>query len=206
MHGATPTVRHTDSCARPLRRRAANTARPARVRMRIRKPWVFARRRLFGWKVRFVTKNSPGHGPRRARTNEVTDSAALDGSTTARVPISVNDRGRWHREAHTSAVNKAPSRYAAALVRVKFRLLSSRLAGDVLSGALAESSEPPRSTTIGPRGALSASTAFTLWISTALGVEAGRSTHSCGQPCGQPSGAAALRAIKTSGRRSNRGR
>lgn len=28
--------------------------RPARVRMRKRKPWVFARLRLFGWKVRFV--------------------------------------------------------------------------------------------------------------------------------------------------------
>jgi hypothetical protein len=28
-------------------------ARPARVRMRVRKPWVRARRRLLGWKVRF---------------------------------------------------------------------------------------------------------------------------------------------------------
>jgi hypothetical protein len=34
--------------ARPLRRRAARIARPARVRMRSRKPCVFARRRLFG--------------------------------------------------------------------------------------------------------------------------------------------------------------
>jgi hypothetical protein len=25
------------------------------VRMRSRKPWVFARRRLFGWKVRLLT-------------------------------------------------------------------------------------------------------------------------------------------------------
>src|SRR4051794_40179042 len=30
-------------------------ARPARVRMRSRKPCVFARRRLFGWKVRLLT-------------------------------------------------------------------------------------------------------------------------------------------------------
>ena len=30
-------------------------ARPARVRMRSRKPWVLARRRLFGWKVRLLT-------------------------------------------------------------------------------------------------------------------------------------------------------
>ena len=30
-------------------------ARPARVDMRSRKPWVLARRRLFGWKVRLLT-------------------------------------------------------------------------------------------------------------------------------------------------------
>src|SRR5207245_1390143 len=42
--------------SRPLRRRAARMARPARVRMRNRKPWVFARRRLFGWKVRLLTE------------------------------------------------------------------------------------------------------------------------------------------------------
>jgi hypothetical protein len=40
------------SRARPLRRRRAMIARPARVRMRRRKPCVFARRRLFGWNVR----------------------------------------------------------------------------------------------------------------------------------------------------------
>ena len=68
-----PRSRPTDACAvrrgarladqaerfsRPLRRRAAMMARPARVRMRRRKPWVFARRRLFGWKVRFDTSSS----------------------------------------------------------------------------------------------------------------------------------------------------
>jgi hypothetical protein len=41
-----------DSSARPLRRRAARMPRPARVRIRSRNPWVRARRRLFGWKVR----------------------------------------------------------------------------------------------------------------------------------------------------------
>src|SRR4029450_10751438 len=30
-------------------------ARPARVRMRMRKPWVLARLRVFGWNVRFTT-------------------------------------------------------------------------------------------------------------------------------------------------------
>jgi hypothetical protein len=41
--------------ARPFRRRADRIARPARVRMRSRKPCVFARRRLFGWNVRLLT-------------------------------------------------------------------------------------------------------------------------------------------------------
>src|SRR6185312_2520936 len=41
--------------SRPLRRRAARMARPARIRMRSRKPCVLARRRLFGWKVRLLT-------------------------------------------------------------------------------------------------------------------------------------------------------
>ncbi len=45
----------TASCSRPLRRRAASTARPALVRIRRRKPWTFARRRLFGWNVRLLT-------------------------------------------------------------------------------------------------------------------------------------------------------
>lgn len=43
------------SRVRPLRRRAATIARPARVRMRSRNPWVLARRRLFGWNVRLLT-------------------------------------------------------------------------------------------------------------------------------------------------------
>jgi len=55
--------------ARPLRRRAARIARPARVRMRSRNPCVFARWRLFGWNVRLLTE-TPGTGrPARALTN-----------------------------------------------------------------------------------------------------------------------------------------
>jgi len=42
-----------------LRRRAERMARPARVRIRKRKPCVFARRRLFGWNVRLLTRGSP---------------------------------------------------------------------------------------------------------------------------------------------------
>ena len=44
--------------ARPLARRPARMARPARVRILSLKPWVLARRRLFGWKVRLLTKDS----------------------------------------------------------------------------------------------------------------------------------------------------
>jgi hypothetical protein len=49
------------SLSRPLCLRAARTARPARVRMRSRKPCVLARRRLFGWNVRLLT-GAPGKG------------------------------------------------------------------------------------------------------------------------------------------------
>src|SRR5271155_795655 len=49
------------SFSRPLCRRAARTARPARGRMRSRKPCVLARRRLFGWNVRLLT-GAPGEG------------------------------------------------------------------------------------------------------------------------------------------------
>lgn len=64
-----------ESSARPLRRRAARIARPARVLMRRRKPWVLARRRLFGWKVRLLTSNSKEVGeyylPRAGDSHEV---------------------------------------------------------------------------------------------------------------------------------------
>ncbi len=52
--------------ARPLRRRAARIARPARVRMRSRNPCVFARWRLFGWNVRLLT-GTPGQRVRSVR-------------------------------------------------------------------------------------------------------------------------------------------
>jgi hypothetical protein len=54
-----------ESRARPLRRRPARMARPARVRMRSRNPWVLARRRLFGWNVRLLTEQLPTQGPAR---------------------------------------------------------------------------------------------------------------------------------------------
>ncbi len=44
---------------RPLRRRALRIARPARVRMRRRKPCTLARRRLFGWNVLLLIVCTP---------------------------------------------------------------------------------------------------------------------------------------------------
>ena len=47
--------RQTARRCRPRLRRELRTARPARVRMRVRNPWTRWRRRLFGWKVRLLT-------------------------------------------------------------------------------------------------------------------------------------------------------
>jgi hypothetical protein len=47
---------YADSSVRPLRRRAARMARPARVFIRRRKPWVLALRRVLGWKVRLLIR------------------------------------------------------------------------------------------------------------------------------------------------------
>jgi hypothetical protein len=59
QHQSTSAMTQADRRPRPLARRAERIARPARVRIRSRKPWVFARRRLFGWKVRLLTSGTP---------------------------------------------------------------------------------------------------------------------------------------------------
>jgi hypothetical protein len=56
---STQSYSYAESSVRPLRRRAARIDRPARVRMRRRKPCTFARRRLFGWKVLLLIAVSP---------------------------------------------------------------------------------------------------------------------------------------------------
>jgi len=61
--------------ARPLRRRAASTARPARVRIRSLKPCVFARRRLFGWNVRLLTETPDTRQGHRRQSSGVTTTA-----------------------------------------------------------------------------------------------------------------------------------
>jgi hypothetical protein len=59
QHG-TVGCRYADRRARPFPRRDASTERPARVLMRVRNPCVRARRRLFGWNVRFMRVSSSG--------------------------------------------------------------------------------------------------------------------------------------------------
>ncbi len=44
---------YAESLARPFALRLARMARPARVRIRDRNPWVFLRLRLLGWNVLF---------------------------------------------------------------------------------------------------------------------------------------------------------
>lgn len=79
-----------ESLARPLRRRSARIARPARVRMRRRKPCFLARRRLFGWKVRLLTVLSL-----TVQSLACTESgmAVLGRSTTTARPRHTSDRG-----------------------------------------------------------------------------------------------------------------
>jgi hypothetical protein len=65
------TATYALSLARPLARRALSTRRPPAVAMRARKPCFLARRRLFGWNVRFTgkpPKDIPGE-LRRAEQN-----------------------------------------------------------------------------------------------------------------------------------------
>jgi len=59
QHASGSTNAQADRRLRPLRRRAEIIARPARVRIRRRKPWVRLRRRLLGWKVRLLTGKLP---------------------------------------------------------------------------------------------------------------------------------------------------
>jgi hypothetical protein len=65
------TATYALSLARPLARRALSTRRPPAVAIRARKPCFLARRRLFGWNVRFTgkpPKDIPGE-LRRAEQN-----------------------------------------------------------------------------------------------------------------------------------------
>jgi hypothetical protein len=76
---------HADKRARPLRRRREMMARPARVRMRRRKPWVRLRRRLLGWNVRLLTEELP-HLRSARQIGYGADTARIAGGA-----------GRWQR-------------------------------------------------------------------------------------------------------------
>jgi hypothetical protein len=76
QHGTVPG--QAASRERPLRRRAASTPRPARVRIRRRKPCTLCRRRLFGWYVRLVI------GPRGSCRCAYGSSHRADGKTLVR--------------------------------------------------------------------------------------------------------------------------
>lgn len=71
-----------DRRLRPLLRRAARMARPARVRMRSRNPWVRDRRRLFGWKVRLLTAGSPEYWLVKSTLSPSRPDGAQDSPTT----------------------------------------------------------------------------------------------------------------------------
>lgn len=75
-------VGQAESFERPLERRAAMIARPARVRIRRRKPWVLARRRLLGWNVRLLTRGLPDRracGARHAYAHRLSVVSSPDG-------------------------------------------------------------------------------------------------------------------------------
>ena len=74
-----------DSLARPRRRRLRTISRPARVRMRARKPCLRARRRLLGWKVRFtVVKPSVVRGGSTRHGGSTVGDGSGNGGTTNR--------------------------------------------------------------------------------------------------------------------------
>ncbi len=78
---------------RPFRRRARTTARPPRSDMRCRNPWRLARRRLFGWNVRFTAASSVPDR-RSVRTLSRTLGSAPGGALVCRY------RNRWTRPGH----------------------------------------------------------------------------------------------------------
>ena len=76
---------------RPLPRREARMARPARVRIRRRKPCFLCRRRLFGWNVRLLT----GMTPVRTRDHIVdksTDRSAAGAGPAHRIEPVTSDK------------------------------------------------------------------------------------------------------------------
>ena len=80
--------------------RLARIARPARLRIRRRNPWVFLRRRLFGWKVRLdidsILFGSSGAGRGGARevygTPSLPNKGLLPGESASKATV---EPARW---------------------------------------------------------------------------------------------------------------
>ena len=111
---------------RPLRLRRLITSRPARVRIRPRNPWVFARLRFFGCQVRFMIRG-PGAGDSRRLNNGAArlrpaDSASLS-PPRATASIETRDRptGAPRAAFRESAAN--PAELFAAICGVARRAL-----------------------------------------------------------------------------------
>ena len=95
-----------DSRVRPLSRRALMIDRPARVRIRARKPCLRARRRVFGWKVRFTGSRLSGRLDVGLSLSGVLDERQVPRPTTI----------RCSRRAATAILN-APRLAASGIVR-----------------------------------------------------------------------------------------
>ena len=84
---------------RPLARRAETMARPARVRIRVRKPCLWARRRLLGWKVRLPLATVLTPCSSRPRTSPVGSSTAPKGRRRLPETTAARYSGRMIRSA-----------------------------------------------------------------------------------------------------------
>src|SRR6185437_1165103 len=113
-HRSPPSPRRRDAAqtltrARPLRRRAARMARPARLRMRSLNPCVLARRRLFGWNVRLLTETPDT----RHRSSALTIGRHHHGLTNRWAKVSAHTRTAFAQRAITGGVqSQTIARYA----------------------------------------------------------------------------------------------
>jgi hypothetical protein len=86
---------------RPLPRRRPMTARPPRVRIRIRKPCVFFRFRLFGWNVLFthglLERPGRGGGPGASALQDLTSARASGQGSVRPTRAPGNARAGWQR-------------------------------------------------------------------------------------------------------------
>lgn len=95
----------TVSFLRPMARRREITARPSAVFMRVRKPWVFARRRLFGWKVRLGILVSYDGGLENSSVQHGAAFLIRDGYSIEKAALR-----RALRRGHTGKSSVAPPR------------------------------------------------------------------------------------------------